>query len=71
MPGNPAAIRKTGHDAAVKATRRAQVQILDAGVLTQGGEPEPRGQFLGVALSGLALDQQAKTLFEGEIVEGC
>ena len=58
------------HDTAVKATRRAQVQILDAGVLAQGGELEPCGQLLAVTFSGLAVDQQTETLFEGEIVEG-
>ena len=58
------------HDTAVKATRRAQIQILDAGVLAQGGELEPRGQFLAVTLCGLAVDKDAETLFEGEIVEG-
>ena len=41
MPGDPAAIRKMRHDTAVKATGCAQVQILDAGVLAQGGELEP------------------------------
>ena len=38
VPGDPTAIRKMRHDTAVKATRRAQVHILDAGVLTQGRE---------------------------------
>ncbi len=33
MPGDPAAIRKTGHDTAIKATRRAQVQIPKTDVL--------------------------------------
>ena len=41
MPRDPAAIRKMRHDTTVKATRRAQVQILDAGFLAQGGELEP------------------------------
>jgi hypothetical protein len=41
MPGDPTTIRKMGHDTAVQATGRAQVQILDAGILTQGGELEP------------------------------
>jgi len=59
------------HDTAVKTARGAQVDIFDTGILAQGGELEPRGQFLGVTLSGLAVDQQAEALFEGEIVEGC
>ena len=41
MPRDPAAIRKMRHDTTVKATRRAQVQILDAGTLVQEGEREP------------------------------
>ena len=36
MPGNPAPICKMRRDAAVEATGRAQVQILDAGILAQG-----------------------------------
>ena len=71
VPGDPAAIGKMRHDTAVKATWAAQVQILDAGILAQGGELQPRGQFLAVTLRGLSVDQQAETLFEGEIVEGC
>ena len=70
MSSNPAAIRKMRHDTAVKAPRRAQVQILDAGVLTQGREPESGGQFLAVSLSGLAVDQYAEALFKREVVEG-
>ena len=69
MARNPAAIGKMRHDTAVKAARRAQVQIFDAGILTQGSEPEPRGQFLAVTFSSLAVDQQTETLFELEIVE--
>ena len=70
MPDDPTTIRNTGHDTAVKTTGRAQVQILDTGVLTQGGELQPRGQFLGVAFSRLALDQQAETLLERQVIEG-
>ena len=58
------------HDTAVKTTRCAQVQILDAGVLAQGSELEPRGQFLAVTFSGLPVNKDAETLFEREIVEG-
>ena len=41
MSRDPTAIRKMRHDTAVQATRRAKVEILDAGILTQGGELEP------------------------------
>lgn len=48
---------------------RAQVQILDAGILAQGGELQPRGQFLAVTFGCLAVDKDARALFEREIVE--
>jgi len=70
MPGDPTAIRKMGHDTAVKPTRRAQVQILDAGILAQGGELQPRGELFAVTLSGLAVDQQAESVLEREVVKG-
>ena len=70
MPGDPSAFGKMRHDTAVKATWAAQVEIFGACVLAQGGEPEPCGQFLAVTFSGLAVDKQAKTLFEREGVEG-
>ena len=59
MPRDPAAIRKMRHDPTVKATRRAQVHILEAGILAQGGELQPRGQLLAVTLGGLAIDENA------------
>jgi len=57
---DPTAVRKMHHDTAVEATRRAQVQILDAGVLAQGRELEPRGKLFAVTLSGLAVNQNAR-----------
>jgi hypothetical protein len=41
-----------GHHRSVDAARRAQVEIFDAGSLSQGGELEPGGQPLGIALGG-------------------
>jgi|GEM_PF-2186985 len=70
MSRDPTAIRQVGHDAAVKATGCAQVQILDAGILAQGCELQARCQLFAVTFGGLAVDQQAKTLFEREDVEG-
>ncbi len=69
MACDPAAIGKMRHDTAVETTGRAQVQILDTGILTQGCELEPGGQVLAVTFSGLTVNPQAETLFEREIVE--
>jgi hypothetical protein len=41
-----------GHHCSVDAARRAQVEIFDAGGLSQGSELEPGGQPLGIALGG-------------------
>ena len=49
---------------AVDAARRSQIDVLDDGVLAQGGELEARGEALGVALGGLAIDHEAKPLLE-------
>ena len=70
MAGGPAAIRKMRHDTAVQPARRAQVQILDAGVLAQRGKLEPGGQFLAVTFGGLTVDQEAEALFERKGIEG-
>ena len=71
MPGDPTAIRKMRHHAAVKATGRAQVEIFDACVLAQSRKLEPRSQFLAVTFGGFAVDQEVETLFKREVVEGC
>ncbi len=67
---NPAAIRKMGHDTAVKAAWRAQVQIFDAGILAQGGEFKAGRQLLIVSFCRLAVDQQAGAIFKRKIIEG-
>lgn len=70
MTGDPTTIRKMGHDTAVNAAWRAQVEIFNACILAQGGELEPRRQLFGVTFSGLAIDQQAKAFFERQVIEG-
>ena len=70
MTRDPGAICKMRHDTAVKAARRAQIQIFDAGILAQGGKLEPRGQLLAVTFSGFAVDEDAEALFERQIVKG-
>jgi len=58
------------HDGAVEATRRAQVEILDAGGLPEGRELQAGGQAFGGALGGLAIDQEAETILEAKRLEG-
>src|SRR5215218_23782 len=50
----------------VEAARGAQVDVLDAGVVPQGGELQPRCQAPALALGGLAVDQQAEPLLKAE-----
>ena len=66
---DPFACGEPGEDGAVEASRRAQVDVLDAGVLAQGSELQAGGETLGVALGGLAIDEQSKALLEREGVE--
>src|SRR5580704_5286691 len=49
---------------AVDAARRSHVDVLDDGVLAQGGELEARCEALGVAFGRLAIDHEAKPLLE-------
>ena len=51
---------------AVDAARGSQIDVLDDGVLPQGGELEARGEALGVALCGFAIDHEAEPLLERE-----
>ena len=60
---------RLGTDGAIEAARRAQVDVLDDGVLAQRGELEPRGEALVVALGGFAVDQQPEALLERQSVE--
>lgn len=69
MTPDPAAVDEMRHDGAVDAARRAQVEVLDAGGLAQGGELETGDQALGIALSGLAINQQAEPVLESEGVK--
>ena len=64
MAVDPAAGDETREDSPVEATRRAQIDVLDAGVLAQGGELETGDEALGVALRGLAIDEQSQALLE-------
>ena len=70
MAIDPAAVDQMRHDGAVEATWGAQIKILDAGGLPEGGELQAGGQALGVALGGLAIDQEAEALFEAKRLEG-
>jgi len=66
---DPGAVDEMGHDGAVDAAGRAQVEVLHAGGLSQGGELEGGDQALGVPLSGLAVHQEAEPVLEAEVVE--
>jgi hypothetical protein len=70
MPIDPATVDQMRHDGAVKATRGAQIGILDAGGLPESRELQAGAQALGVALGGLVIDQEAETLLEAERLEG-
>lgn len=66
---DPAAIDEMGHDGAVEAARRAQVEVLDAGGLAQGGELQAGCQALGIPVGRLVIDQEAEPVLEPEGVE--
>lgn len=65
-PVDPVAGDQPGQQGAVEAARGAQVDVLDAGVLAQGGKLQARGHALGVALGGLAVGHDADPLLEAE-----
>ena len=51
---------------AVEAARRPQIDVLDDGLLPQGGEPQAGDQPLVLALGRLAVEQQRQPLLEGQ-----
>ncbi len=63
---DPIACDELLQQGAVDAAGRAQVDVLDDGVLPEGSELEPHSQAPRVALGGLALDHAAEPLLEGE-----
>lgn len=70
MTADPCALDEMGHHRAVDAAGRAQVEIFDAGRLSQGSELEPSGQPLGIALGGFTVDQQSEAILEAEGFKG-
>jgi hypothetical protein len=59
--GDPVAGGELGEQRLVEAAG-----LLDGGVLPEIGKFEPGDEALGLALDGLAIDQQAEPLLEGE-----
>ena len=70
MAPDPAAIDEVRHHGPVDATRRAQVEIFDAGGLTEGGKLQPGEKPLGITLGGFMVDQEAEPLLEAQRLEG-
>jgi len=64
--GDPVAGGELGEQRLVEAAGCLGVEILDGGVLPEIGKFEPGDEALGLALDGLAIDQQAEPLLEGE-----
>ena len=70
VAADPASIDQVPHDRAVDPARGAQIEILDAGSLAEGGELEPGSQAPGIALGGFPVDQQAEPVLEAQGFEG-
>ena len=67
---DPGAVCEAEHEAAVEATRAAQVDVLEACILMAQLRPlEAPLQGPGAALGDLAVDQQRQAVHEGHIVE--
>jgi hypothetical protein len=64
--GDPVAGGELGEQRLVEAAGRLGVEILDGGVLPEIGKFEPGDEAFGLALDGLAIDQEAEPLLEGE-----
>jgi hypothetical protein len=61
---DPIASDELLEERAIDATRGAQIDGLDDGVLAQRGELEAGGDALGVAVCGFAIDDEAEPFFE-------
>jgi hypothetical protein len=66
MPVEPAAGHQPLEQRPVEAAWGAQVDVLDAGIVPQGGDLQPRCQAPALALGGLAVDQQAEPFLKAE-----
>jgi len=56
---NPVAADELGEDGPVDTPRRAQIDVLHAGILAESGQLEARGEAPGVAFRSFPVDRQA------------
>src|SRR6516225_5272730 len=70
VPVDPAAFDELLEEGAVEAAGAAVVDVLDGGVMAQPGIAQPPRQLLVVAMSDLAVEQQAEPLGMGSAGRG-
>ena len=70
MAIDPCAIHEMGQHCPVDAARGAQVEILDAGGLSEGCELEPGGEPLAIAFGSFTVDQQTEPILKAKGFEG-
>jgi hypothetical protein len=59
-----------GQHCPVDAARGAQVEIFDAGGLSEGYELEPGGRPFAIAFGGFTVDQQTEAILEAQRFKG-
>ena len=61
---DPASVGERQHEVLVEASGLAEVDVLDAGRVTQPGAPEPVGELARGALGELAVDDEPEAFLE-------
>jgi hypothetical protein len=64
MAVDPISSDEPGQERAIDTAWRAKIDVLHAGVLTEGGELQARRHALGIALGGFAISHDADALLE-------
>ena len=62
----PAPVGEREHEVAVEATGLAEVDVLDAGRVSESGASQPVGELAGVAFGELAVDDEPEAFLEAE-----
>ena len=66
---DPAPVGQRQDEVLVEPTGRAEVDVLDAGIVSEPGAPEPVGELSGVSLGELAVDEQPEAFLERQVLD--
>ena len=66
---DPAPVGQRQDEVLVEPTGRAEVDVLDACIVSEPGAPEPVGELSGVSLGELAVDEEPEAFLERQVLD--